>query len=358
MAQTQHLVAAFISHARRAMKLQLLGDSGLRVSQLCLGTMTFGEDWQWGASKDVSRQIFDSFVQAGGNFIDTASAYTNGTSEKLVGEFVASDRDAFVIATKYSLPDQLDQIQPITKIGNARKNLRRSVEDSLKRLSTDHIDVLYLHIWDFTTPTDEIMRTLDDLVRSGKVLYLGISDTPAWIVSRAQTLAQLRGWTPFSVLQIEYSLLERTVERDLIPMAKALGMSVASWSPLKGGILSGKYAQNGQTSRGREVSAQQLEVARIVGEEADKLGCSSAQLALAWIVAKNTIPILGASKLEQFEDNLKSLDVQIPADTMARLDDATQIELGFPHDFLSTPFAQSRLLGERYELIENITPRA
>lgn len=340
------------------MKLQLLGDSGLRVSQLCLGTMTFGEDWGWGAPKDTSKQIFDSFTQAGGNFLDTASAYTNGTSEKLVGEFIARDRDAFVVATKFSLPDQMEQIQPATKVGNARKNIRRSVEASLKRLNTDHIDVLYLHIWDFTTPTEEVMRTLDDLVTSGKVLYLGISDTPAWIVSRAQTLAQFRGWTPFSVLQIEYSLLERTVERDLIPMAKALGLSVAPWSPLKGGVLSGKYAQSGQTSRGREVSDKQLEVARIVGEEADKLGCSSAGLALAWLVAKNTIPILGASKLEQFEDNLKSLDVHIPADTMARLDEATQIELGFPHDFLSAPFAQSRLLGEKYELLENISPRA
>lgn len=341
------------------MKLQLLGDSGLRVSQLCLGTMTFGEDWQWGASKDVSKQIFDSFTNAGGNFIDTASVYTDGTSEKLVGEFVACDRDAFVVATKYSLPDSFSETQPATKVGNARKNMRRSVEESLKRLNTDHIDVLYLHVWDFTTPTDEVMRTLDDLVSSGKVLYLGISDTPAWIVARAQTTAMLRGWTPFSVLQIEYSLIERTVERDLIPMAKALGMSVAPWSPLAGGVLSGKYSSGQQTSRGYgEVPQRSVDIAKVVGEQAQKSGCSPAQLALAWLVAKNTIPILGARKIEQFEDNLKCLDVQISPETMSALDEASKTEMGFPHDFLGGDFVTSRVLGGKHELTENIAPRA
>jgi len=341
------------------MKLQLLGDSGLRVSQLCLGTMTFGEDWGWGAPKDASKQIFDSFANAGGNFLDTASVYTNGSSERLVGEFIAHDRDAFVVATKYSLPDQFEQLQAPTKVGNSRKNLRRSVEESLKRLNTDHIDILYPHVWDFTTPTEEIMRTLDDLVTSGKVLYLGISDTPAWIVSRAQTLAHFRGYTPFSVLQIEYSLIERTVERDLIPMAKALGMTVAPWSPLAGGVLSGKYSSGDKSSRmGNEIPERSLEIAKVVGEHAEKIGCSPAQLALAWLVAKDTIPILGARKMEQFEDNLKCLDVQIPAETMTALDDASKIELGFPHDFLHGDFVKSRLLGGNYELTENISPRA
>jgi len=341
------------------MKLQLLGDSGLRVSQLCLGTMTFGEDWGWGAPKDTSKQIFDSFANAGGNFLDTASVYTNGSSEKLVGEFISGDRDAFVVATKYSLPDQFEQLQAPTKVGNARKNLRRSVEESLKRLNTDHIDILYPHVWDFTTPTEEIMRGLDDLVSSGKVLYLGISDTPAWIVARAQTLAHFRGYTPFSVLQIEYSLIERTVERDLIPMAKALGMTVAPWSPLAGGVLSGKYSSGDKSSRmGSDIPERQLEIAKAVGQHAEHLGCSPAQLALAWLVAKGTIPILGARKMEQFEDNLKCLDVHIPAETMTALDDASKIELGFPHDFLHGDFIKSRLLGGNHEIMENISPRA
>lgn len=340
------------------MKLQLLGDSGLRVSELCLGTMTFGEDWQWGASKDVSREIFDAFAEAGGNFLDTASAYTNGTSEKYVGEFVAHDRDAFVVATKWTLPDSFNDLQPATKVGNSRKNLRRSVEESLRRLNTDHIDVLYLHVWDFTTPTDEIMRTLDDLVTSGKVLYLGISDTPAWIVARAQTTALLRGWAPFSVLQIEYSLLQRTVERDLIPMAQALGMSVAPWSPLAGGVLSGKYSSGEATSRGREIPAQSLEIAKVVGQHAEKMGCTPSQLALAWLLAKGTIPILGAGKTEQFKDNLGCLEVQIAPETMAALDEASKIELGFPHDFLSGDFVKSRVLGGKNELIEGIQARS
>ncbi|BCM93878.1 aldo-keto reductase IolS [Abditibacteriota bacterium] len=349
---------ALISQARPMMKMQLLGDSGLRVSQLCLGTMTFGEDWGWGASKEVSREIFDAYVEAGGNFIDTASPYTNGTSEKFIGEFVATDRDSFVVATKFTLPDQFEEIQPATKVGNARKNLRRSIEASLKRLNTDHIDVLYLHVWDFTTPTDEIMRTLDDLVTSGKVLYLGISDTPAWIVARAQTTAQFRGWTPFSVLQIEYSLIERTVERDLIPMADALGMTVAPWSPLAGGVLSGKYSSGEQTNRGRDVPERSLQIAKIVGEQAEKTGCTPSQLSLAWLLAKNTIPILGARKTDQFKDNLGCLDVKISPETMQTLDEASKIEPGFPHDFLHGDFVQQRVLGGKKELLDGISPRA
>lgn len=349
---------ALVLQAEQVMKMQLLGDSGLRVSQLCLGTMTFGEDWQWGASKEVSREMFDAFVEAGGNFLDTASAYTDGTSEKYVGEFISSDRDAFVVATKFTLPDKFTEPQPAGKTGNSRKNLRRSVESSLKRLGTDHIDVLYLHVWDFTTSTDEIMRTLDDLVSEGKVLYLGISDTPAWIVSRAQTTAQLRGWTPFSVLQIEYSLIERTVERELIPMAKALGMSVAPWSPLAGGVLSGKYSSGEQTSRGQDVPQRSLDIAKVVGAEAQKLGCTPSQLSLAWLVAKGTIPILGSRKTDQFKDNLGCLDVQIPDDTMKTLDDASNIDLGFPHDFIHGDFVRSRVLSGKDELLDGISPRS
>lgn len=339
------------------MKTELLGRSGLRVSQLCLGTMTFGGDWGWGADKDVSRQIFDRFAEAGGNFIDTANAYTDGTSESYVGEFIARDRDAWVVASKYSLPDKFNETQPAAKAGNSRKNMRRSVEGSLKRLGTDHLDVLYLHAWDFTTGAEEVMRGLDDLVREGKVLYLGISDTPAWIVSRAQMLAELRGWTPFSVLQIEYSLVERTVERDLIPMARALGLSVAPWSPLAGGILSGKYSSGEPSTRGGEIPQRSLDIAAKLGEVAGQLGCTPSQLALAWLLHQGTIPILGARKIEQFEDNLKCLDVQIAPDALAQLDEASAIEPGFPHDFLARDFVKSRLLSGQTTLFDGTSPR-
>lgn len=341
------------------MKTQLLGQSGLRVSQLCLGTMTFGEDWQWGANREISRQIFDKFAEAGGNFLDTANAYTDGTSEKFVGELIAPDRDAWVVATKYTLPDSMGltgeagAAPHVSKTGNSRKNMMRSVEGSLKRLGTDHIDLLYLHIWDFTTHPEEVMRSLDDLVRQGKVLYAGISDTPAWIVSHAQTLALLRGWTPFSVLQIEYSLAERTVERDLIPMAHALGLTVAPWSPLAGGVLSGKYSQGDTASnRGFPISPKSLEIAAKLGEVAREIGCSSSQLALKWLVDKNTLPILGARKLDQFEDNLKCLEVTISPEQMAQLDKISAIELGFPHDFITGEFVQPRILGGKKELLD------
>ena len=208
------------------MRYKLLGKSELRVSELCLGTMTFGEDWGWGAPKDTSRQIFDAFVAAGGNFIDTDNLYTNGSSEKIVGELIASDRDRFVVATKYSLTGQWQSDQNPNGAGNHRKNMMRSIEGSLKRLNTDYVDILWLHAWDFAAPVEEVMRAFDDLVRQGKVMYIGISDTPAWIVSQANTLAQCNGWTQFIALQIEYSPIERTPERDLIPMATAFELAV------------------------------------------------------------------------------------------------------------------------------------
>ncbi|MGL5880379.1 MAG: aldo/keto reductase, partial [Xenococcaceae cyanobacterium] len=219
------------------MRYKLLGNSGLRVSELCLGTMTFGEDWGWGGSYEESRKMFDAFAAAGGNFLDTANLYTNGTSEKYVGEFVAGDRHKWVIATKYSLNTGNGEINAG---GNHRKNMVQAVEASLQRLNMEYIDLLWLHAWDFTTPVEEVMRSFDDLVRMGKVLYIGVSDTPAWIISQANTLANLRGWTPFIGLQIEYSLKERTPERDLLPMAQALGIGVTAWSPLGAGVLTGK----------------------------------------------------------------------------------------------------------------------
>ncbi len=209
------------------MRYKLLGKSGLRVSELCLGTMTFGEEWGWGASRDESSQVFDAFVEAGGNFIDTANGYTDGTSEKIVGEFIAKERERFVVATKYSFPLHMNTNKGNPNgSGNHRKSMMQSLEGSLKRLNTDYVDLYWLHAWDFMTPIEEVMRAFDDMVRSGKVLYIGISDAPAWIVAQANTLAQCYGWTPFVALQVEYSLVERTPERDLLPMAKAFDLAV------------------------------------------------------------------------------------------------------------------------------------
>ena len=212
------------------MKYYLLGKSGLRVSEICLGTMTFGEEWGWGSSKEESREVFKKYVDSGGNFIDTASNYTAGTSERYVGEFIAGDRDRFVIATKYT--SNIRAGDPNAG-GNQRKNMMQSLERSLRSLNTDYIDLYWIHAWDRLTPIEETMRALDDMVKLGKVLYIGISDAPAWVVSQANTLADLRGWTEFISIQIEYSLIERTSERELFPMARTLDIGVTAWSPLE-----------------------------------------------------------------------------------------------------------------------------
>src|SRR6202162_3279081 len=226
------------------MKYRLLGNSGLRVSEAALGTMTFGEDWGCGASKDESRNVYDAFREAGGNFIDTANVYTNGTSETLLGEFMRGHRDKVVLATKYTNAAPGDDANAA---GNHRKSMVQALEASLKRLKTDYIDLYWLHIWDQITPIEEVMRAFDDLVRQGKILYAGVSDMPAWVVAKANTLADLRGWTPFVGLQIEYSLIERTPERELLPMAADLGLGVTAWSPLAGGVLTGKQLEVGGT---------------------------------------------------------------------------------------------------------------
>ena len=273
---------------------RLLGHSGLRVSPLALGAMTFGTDWGWGTAQDEARKIFDTYLDRGGNFIDTANRYTNGTSERFVGEFAAGRRDELVIATKYTLSSRPGDPN---SGGNHRKSMVRSVEESLQRLGTDYIDLLYLHVWDGTTPVEEIMRAMDDLVRAGKVLYLGISDTPAWQVARMQTLAQLRGWAPLVALQVEYSLAERTVERDLIPMAAELGLGVVPWSPLASGVLAGKYTRadldhevvNEPVGTRKNVAASSgaltertLDIAEVVKDVAKQLGRTPSQVALAW----------------------------------------------------------------------------
>src|SRR6266702_4921427 len=231
------------------MNYRLLGKSGLRVSEFCLGTMTFGEDWGWGSSKAGAKKIYDDFREAGGNFIDTANIYTNGTSESFLGEFLKGHRESVVLATKYT--NAAPGTDP-NAAGNHSKSMVQAVEASLKRLQTDYIDLYWVHIWDQITPVEEVMRGLDDLVRQGKVLYVGISDAPAWWIAQANTLATLRGWSPFIGLQIEYSLIERTVESELIPMAKALNLGLTAWSPLAGGVLTGKYHGHPSSDSNRE----------------------------------------------------------------------------------------------------------
>lgn len=350
--------------ARSLDTYRLLGRSGLRVSPLALGTMTFGPDWGWGAGRNEARRMFDVYHERGGNFIDTANNYTGGTSERLVGEFVRDRRDQLVLATKYSC---FTRAGDPNSGGNHRKSMIASVESSLQRLGTDYIDLLYLHVWDGTTPVEEIMRGLDDLVRSGKVLYIGISDTPAWQVSRMHAIAQLRGWAPPIALQLEYSLIERTGERDLIPMAHELGLGVLPWSPLAKGVLTGKYscadldATDGPESRktiaaaAGVLSERGLAIADAVREIAAEIGHTPAQVALAWTLSNPavTAPIIGARTPSQLEDNLGALEVTFTDDQHARLHDASAIDLGFPHELLNRPRTRGHVFDGTH--VENYT---
>jgi aryl-alcohol dehydrogenase-like predicted oxidoreductase len=374
------------------MKYYLLGKSGLRVSEFCLGTMTFGEEWGWGSSKEESHKIFNAYVEAGGNFIDTANKYTEGTSEKYIGEFISSDRDRFVLATKYT--SNTRRGDPNAG-GNHRKNMVQSLEASLRRLNTDYIDLYWVHAWDPLTPVEELMRALDDMVKAGKILYAGISDAPAWIVSQANTIANSRGWTEFSGLQIEYSLIERTPERELLPMANSLDIGVTAWSPLGNGILTGKYnklieeqqqqqlqqQQQSQPQNGHPSTSSTLKDNEGVGNDADSstrlnalkpmspdlvsklltvknmiiteevikvandTGHSPSQVALNWIRQQQDItpnqknriiPIIGARKESQIIDNLTSLEFNLSNEHLKKLNKISKIELGFPHDFLNS----------------------
>lgn len=342
------------------MLYKLLGKSGLRVSELCLGSMGFGQEWKWGADYDTSKTIYDAFLKAGGNFIDTANRYTEGTSERWLGEFIGPDRHHIVLATKYSLRDEAGDPN---FAGNHRKNLMRSVEASLRRLNTDFIDLLWLHAWDGLTPVEEVMRALDDLVAQGKVHYIGISDTPAWIVSQANTLAELRGWTRFVALQVEYSLLQRTPERDLLPMARAFELAVTPWAPLAGGALTGKYLR-GEAGRLPENSSRLDDRATAITREvvavAEAIGATPAQVALRWVMEQGPlfIPIVGATKPHQLDDCLGAANIQIPHDARARLSAAGAPELGFPHDFLRQPGVIDVLYGgaETHAKIVNHRP--
>jgi len=320
------------------MRYRTFGATGLRVSELFLGAMTFGEQGGVGAPLDECRRILDAYADAGGNVVDTAINYRGGASEEILGELLAGRRDRFVLSTKYTV--SRDQSDP-NAAGNHRKNLRLSLQTSLRRLRTDYIDIYWVHMWDRHTPVEETMRALDDEVRAGRIGYLGISDTPAWVIARANVIADWRGWTAFAGLQAPYNLLQRDIERELLPMAEGLGMTVAAWSPLAGGILSGKFSRPGGPEPGTRISAtaitrQQREAATMVRDLADDLGATTAQVAIAWMRRRSPAihPIIGARRVDQLLDNLGATNVDLPGEAMARLDAAAKPDLGFPATFI------------------------
>lgn len=338
---------------------RLLGRSGLRVSPLALGTMTFGQDWGWGSDAGEARRIFDLYVDRGGNFVDTAVNYTDGASERITGEFIKDKRERIVLATKFTMAREPGNPNAG---GNHRLNMVRSVEQSLRQLGTDRIDLLYLHAWDMTTGPEEVMRGLDDLVRSGKIHYAGICNTPAWRVAQMQAIADLRGWSPFVALQIEYSLVERTVEHELIPMAAALGMGVLPWSPLGGGVLTGKYARSdvadsgdaavaptrkGVIASSGHLTARSIGIAETVRAVADEIGATPSQVAIAWTLANPAVtsPILGARTVAQAEDNLGALDLALSPEHIERLDRASAPEPIFPARFVGRPMVRQLIFG-------------
>ena len=337
-----------------------LGCSGLRVSPLCLGTMTFGTEWGWGAEENVSRQLLDRYLEAGGNFIDTADGYTGGKSEEMLGKFIAESqlRDRVVLATKFTFSG--DAANPNAG-GNGRKNIRRALEGSLRRLRTDYIDLYWLHAWDTVTPVEEVVASLSDLVRQGKILHYGFSDTPAWYVARAYTLAEKEGKDPLIALQLEYSLVQRNIEREHIPAAQELGLGVCPWSPLASGFLSGKYRREGSDGAGdgrlekvkdsgnptlKKFTNQNWKILDVLFEVARQLGRPPAQVALNWVATQPgiTSTILGASKLNQLEDNLKAIEFTIPAELRKRLDDVGAPPSIHPYEFFE-PFIQTMIHG-------------
>jgi len=347
------------------MNYKLFGPSGLRVSELSLGTLTFGEEMGLGADKAESRRVFDLYAEAGGNFLDTANKYNEGTSEAWTGEFIAGERDRFVVATKFSL--NMRAGDPNAG-GNHRKAIVQSLEASLKRLKTDYVDLYWLHQWDFTTRVDEVMRALDDLVRAGKVLYLGISDAPAWIVAQSNTLAELRGWSAFAGIQIDYSLIERTSERELLPMARAFGLAVALWGVVGQGVLTGKFHRAADPKApadtlragmaARRISERNLAIARLVEEIAKEKGCTMTQVAINWArqQGQQMIPVVGARTRAQAKENFGCLAHPLSEAERARLDQASGIELGFPHDFLAIPRIVSQRFGGTENALENQRP--
>jgi aryl-alcohol dehydrogenase-like predicted oxidoreductase len=344
---------------------RLLGNSGIRVSPICLGTMTFGTEWGFGSDLAESRQILDLYADRGGNFIDTANIYTNGSSESYLGQILQGRRERFVIATKYSL--NTDPTNPNAG-GNHRKALVSGIEASLKRLNTDYIDLYWLHAWDYRNSIEEVMRAMDDMVKQGKILSIGLSDTPAWVVSEGQAIAKLRGWTKVSAIQLEYSLVERTSEAELLPMAWHNGITTTAWSPLAGGALSGKYSRedlqdndrekDGSTRKGNikamgQLNERSLAIVDEVKEIAKEVDRSPSQVSLNWLVQQpgRPIPIIGARKVEHLQDNIGALDFTLSAEQIDRLNKASHFDLPFPHSFISSGMYNSVVDGQN--LIES-----
>lgn len=341
------------------MKYLLLGKSGLRVSEVCLGTMNFIDTLPWGCTPAESRRIFEVFAEAGGNFLDTDGTYAR--SECLLREYMGVERDRFVVGTKYTSSDPGNDPN---SSGNHRKSLMRAVDNSLRRLGTDYIDVLWLTAWDRMTPVAEILRALDDLVRAGKILYTGVSNTPAWFVAQANTLAECSGWTPFVGAQVSYNLLQRDAERELLPMARALDVGVTAWTPLASGYLTGKYSAEPAAGEPRRLdhpiasrfvprSERNACIAAEVGTVAATLGWSSAQVALTWLEMQRVIPVVGARTALQMQDNLGCIGRVLPGDHLQRLDAVSKLPLGYPHDFLSAGMVKAHLYGGMFAAIEN-----
>ena len=345
------------------MRYKVLGQSGLRVSELGLGTMTFMDGLSWGTTKEQSWKIFDAYAEAGGNFLDTSNSY--GTGETYLGELLATDRDSFVVATKYS---GAEPGRPVNAAGNHRKSLRLSVESSLRRLRTDYLDLLWLNAWDFLTPVEELTRALDDLVRSGKILYAGVTNSPAWFVARANAVAEARGRSPFIAVQVMYNLLERDSERELLPMAQALDVGVTAWTPLASGWLTGKYPGRGEPAvadaepgrlsdpgaaafvrRGDHAYDVLAEVTAIAAE----LGCRPAHVALNWLRGRGVIPFFGARTPEQTRENLGCLEVELSGEQTRRLDQVGLPTLGYPHDFLASGMVKGHMYGGWFSSIDD-----
>lgn len=323
------------------MKQKILGKTGLRVSELCLGTMTFGEDFGWGSSAEESRKVFHAYLDKGGNFLDTADFYTNGSSETIIGNLSQGMRDRLVITSKYTFSGDPANSNAG---GNQRKNMMRAVEQSLRRLKTDHIDLYMVHIWDRLTPIGEIMRGLDDLVSAGKILYAGMSDAPAWWIAKANEYAAQHDRTKFSTLQMEYNLIERGIEREILPLAKYDELAIMAWSPLASGLLSGKYRNlqdAGQSKRGQIADArltiQNIDIIKALNGIANQLQVSPAALALKWLMLqyRQVFPIVGARNPEQLIDNLSCLDISINEEQLQVLNDVSKIRPGFPYDIVN-----------------------
>ena len=338
------------------MDYKLLGKTGIKVSELCLGTMTFGTDWNFGSDKEESKRIFDAFCNAGGNFFDTANIYTTGTSEKYLGEFMQSERDNLVIASKYSLTES----NKINLSGNSRKNMTQSIEGSLRRLGTDYIDLYYVHAWDFLVAPEELMRNLEYLLASGKILSIGISDTPAYITSRCNTLAELRGWNQFAAYQVEYCLTERTADREIIPLCEHDNMLFCGFGPLAAGLLSGKYLEENSNPKrmkkgvSARLSDRNLAMSAEIKALSKEIGHTPSQVAIRWAMqmVKKSSPIFGSRSLKQCEENLKVLDFSLSNDQMNKLNSISKIGPNNPNDFLNLPRLEEILYAGQKEKIK------